>query len=136
MKTLERELQKLKDFYDVNNEVEFKQQADYINDTFTSEAEQEQISSFTLSLFEGLNTRTDDFIAELNIRLKLSEVMQIVSMAYIAKNYFRRTRHWLYQKVNGSTKNGKSAHFTSDELNTLDFALKDISRKIGSVNIA
>ena len=136
MNTLERELQKLKNYYDTNNEVEFKRQADYINDTFTSEIEQEQISSFALSLFKELNVRTDDFIADLNIRLKLGEVMQIVSMAYIAKNYFNRTRHWLYQKVNGSTKNGKSAHFTSEELNTLDFALKDISRKIGSVNIA
>ena len=135
MEALEKELKKLKNYYDANNEVEFKRQADLVNDKFTSEKEQEQIKQFSMSLLEDLNNRTDEFIREVNVRLKLEEVMQIVSMSYIAKKYFNRTRHWLYQKINGNFKNGKSVCFTQTELNTLDFALKDISHKIGSVNI-
>jgi hypothetical protein len=72
---------------------------------------------------------------EVSIKLQLAEVSSILSMAYIAKTYFGKTRHWLYQRINGNVVNGKESKFTNKELNTLQFALKDISKKIGSVTV-
>lgn len=72
---------------------------------------------------------------ELNLRLRLKEVSEVVSMSYIAKNYFQKSKEWLYQRINGYIVNGKKSKFTSDELDKLQFALKDISKLIGSVSV-
>lgn len=77
-----------------------------------------------------------DFIEEqINLKLKLQEVTEIISLSYIAKNYFHKTRQWLYQRINGNKVGGKKLTLTEDQLKTLDFALKDISKKIGSLSI-
>lgn len=72
---------------------------------------------------------------EINLRDQLSEVSQIISLSYIAKNYFGKTRNWLYQRINGNTVNGKQSKFTPDELLQLQAALKDVGKKIGSLSI-
>jgi len=41
----------------------------------------------------------------------------------------------LYQKINGCSVNGKPAKFTPEEISTLNFALQDISKDIGSTVI-
>lgn len=77
-----------------------------------------------------------DFIEEqINLKLKLQEITEIVSLSYIAKNYFHKTRQWLYQRINENVVAGKRQTLTDDQLKTLDFALKDISKKIGSLSI-
>jgi len=60
-------------------------------------------------------------------KVNLEEVSNIISIAYISKKYFGKTRHWLYQRLNGSIVNGKPARFTPDEKNRLKEALQDIS---------
>jgi len=56
-------------------------------------------------------------------------------MSYIAKKYFNKDRTWLYQKINGNIKNGKPVKFSDTEVHMFNFALKDISNKIGSIAI-
>lgn len=76
------------------------------------------------------------FIEEqINLKLKLQEVSKIISLSYIAKNYFHKTRQWLYQRINGNVVAGKKQNLTQEQLKTLDFALKDISKRIGSLSI-
>ncbi|MBN8861005.1 MAG: DUF5053 domain-containing protein [Sphingobacteriales bacterium] len=53
----------------------------------------------------------------------------------MVKEYFNKTRHWLYQRINGNIVNGKVCSFTYDELKQLQFALKDISKKIGATSV-
>lgn len=77
----------------------------------------------TLSLIEE---RIDD----LTSLLKMEGITSIVSMSYIAKNYFGKTRTWLYQRLNGNLVNGKPAMFTGEERIKLKFALDDIARKL------
>ncbi len=67
---------------------------------------------------------------ELLLKEQLKEVLPIVSLAYIAKVYFNKTRSWLYQRINGSMVNGKPAKFSPEELETLKRALLDISEKL------
>jgi len=52
----------------------------------------------------------------------------------IMKTLFKKTDAWLYQRINGNIVNGKSATFTESELNTMKFALQDLSAKLGSLS--
>ncbi|MCL2860714.1 MAG: DUF5053 domain-containing protein [Oscillospiraceae bacterium] len=89
-------------------------------------------------LVSKLSLQTEKLIQEAEsvlVREQLKEVNEIVSMSYIAKKYFNKNRTWLYQKINGNLKNGKTAKFTNSEIQTFNFALKDIGNKIGSIAI-
>lgn len=63
------------------------------------------------------------------IKEQMEAVSEIISMSYIAKTYFNKTKSWLSQRINGLNVNGKPASFTDEELETLNFAFKDISKK-------
>lgn len=58
-----------------------------------------------------------------NIKKELEDIQEIVSLSYIAKEYFGKDRTWLYKKINGSLT------FTEDELKILAIALKNIGDK-------
>jgi hypothetical protein len=75
-------------------------------------------------------------VADAQIRQQLSDVIDVLPLSHIAKTYFKKSRFWLYQRVNGNIVNGKRACFTTDEIKTFNFALQDISRKIGSIAIS
>jgi hypothetical protein len=55
-----------------------------------------------------------------------------ISVSYLSKNYFKKTPQWFYQRLNGNKVNGKEAHFTSNELQTLSIALKEIGQKLSA----
>ena len=117
------------------NENAFVKQAELINENFKSELEQQEINSFIREELSTISNKTENLIKEVEIRLQLMDIKEIVSLSYIAKQYFKKTRSWLHQKINGNIKNGKPCRFTDEELNTLNFALQDISKKIGSIAI-
>ncbi|NDW10687.1 DUF5053 domain-containing protein [Dysgonomonas sp. 520] len=71
-----------------------------------------------------------DRIDELTIKQKLEPILPYISLSTVAKEYFGKSRNWLYQKVNGNIVNGKPAKFTDAELDTLKFAIKDIEKKL------
>lgn len=74
-------------------------------------------------------------INELAIKVQLQSVSDMINMSYIAKNYFGKSRQWLSHRVNGATVNGKPAQFTKSQIETLNIALKDIGKKIGSISV-
>lgn len=69
-------------------------------------------------------------IEALKVLVDLADVTEIVSISYIAKKYFNKSRAWLAQRINGNIVNGKPAQFSYDELKTLKTALEDISLKM------
>lgn len=69
------------------------------------------------------------------IRQQMEEILPFVSLAYIAKTYFKKSRQWLYQRINGLSVNGKPAQFTHEELDILNFALKDMGQKLSATHI-
>jgi len=71
----------------------------------------------------------------LKIKEQMHEVSEIVSMSYIAKNYFNKTKSWLSQRINELNVNGKPAQFTPEELEILNAAFQDISKKTGAFRI-
>jgi hypothetical protein len=133
---LKNELNKLKGYAESGNELELKKQIDFIHAHFTSEKDKGEIDRFISSGLQDLTEHVDSVINEIEIKIQLIEISKIVSLSYIANNYFKKTRQWLYQKINGSPVNGKPARFTPDEIDTFNYALRDISRKIGSLTIS
>lgn len=78
---------------------------------------------------------TIERIDSILIRQQMEEILPFVSLAYIAKTYFKKSRQWLYQRINGLSVNGKPAQFTHEELDTLNFALKDMGQKLAATHI-
>lgn len=73
---------------------------------------------------------------DINIKERLSEIQNVISLSYIAKYYFGKDKSWLYHRINGTNINGKPAAFTDEELDTLANALKDISSKISETSLS
>jgi hypothetical protein len=71
----------------------------------------------------------DNRISEIKEGIELGEIADMASMSYIAEKYFKKTRTWLYQRLNGNIVNGKPAQFTKEEKETFAKALQDMSKK-------
>lgn len=83
---------------------------------------------------ESLIKTTARDVERLTVAERLGEVPQIISMSYIAKTYFGKSRSWLAHKLNENTVNGKPAQFTPEELDKLRYALRDIATKLSSLS--
>lgn len=94
-----------------------------------------QIADWIKSGLTESAKRIDNLEKEVNLRLQLSEISEVISIAYIAKNYFNKSRAWLHQRIKGNIVNGKAARFTDNEMDTLNFALQDISKRIASLHL-
>lgn len=132
---LQKELQKLKKQID-KNDMAFEKQLDVIAKNFTSLEDDAQIEAFAENLYNETDKRLTDAVESAKIKRQLAEVSEIVSLSYIAKEYFHKTRQWLHARINNSLVNGKPAKFTESEIQIFNNALKDIGNKIGSTSIS
>lgn len=71
----------------------------------------------------------------LSIKAQVKEISEIVSLKYIAKNYFGKSASWLSQRINGSPVRGKIYCLKESELDILNSAIQDIGKKLGSLSI-
>ncbi len=74
---------------------------------------------------QSLKKRTD-----VDVRSQSGDLFDIISLSYIAKQYFQKDRSWLAQRINGNIVNGKVAAFSDNELELFKFALNDIKNKL------
>lgn len=71
----------------------------------------------------------DVMVATGNVRKALSDVYEDINWAYLAKNYFGKSRSWLYHKFSG-TNNGKPDDFNDVDREKLKGALYDIADRL------
>ena len=107
---------------------------DKIADDLTPDERSEILRLYDNGL-KNLEERVKNLHAKVFVKKQLEEITEIISLKYIAKKYFGKTSSWLYNKINGAIVNGKPVYFTHDEILTLNGALQDISRKIGSISV-
>ena len=102
-----------------------------------SSHEREDFNNALIAEARAVIENGDKMIAEEaeHIRQQLGEVPEILSMSYIAKTYFGKSRTWLYQRINGNKVNGKPAYFTRSERKQLQDALQDIGRKLSAITL-
>ncbi|MDR3266369.1 MAG: DUF5053 domain-containing protein [Tannerella sp.] len=129
------ELNKLKTLVGKDTE-EFIKQHDFLLEHFNTEKEQKIIHDFVEKAMKESVRKIDDFVEEAKVKVQLINITKIISLSYVSEHYFNRTRNWLYQKINGNKVNGKSVQFTAHEIETLNFAIQDISKKLGSTVIS
>ena len=66
------------------------------------------------------------------MKQKLRDLLVAISWADLYRTYFGKSNSWLYHKMDGVDGNGKPTQFTEEELETLKFALKDLSNSIST----
>lgn len=71
-----------------------------------------------------------DELQDVKLALELGDVANAISLSYIAKAYFGKSKNWLYQRLNGNKVNGKPAQFTEEERKRFAEALLDLSKRI------
>ena len=84
----------------------------------------------------ALARETAEEAADLAIRQQLESALPMISIAYIAKNYFGKSKEWLYQRINGNMVNGKPAKLTAQEIDTLNAALQDMGKILLSTRVS
>lgn len=83
---------------------------------------------------DGSRQELEEFKAR-RLKEKLGKTPKAVSLSYIAKTYFGKSKEWLYQRINGNTVNGKSAHFTNEETKKLENALHDLGMQLIQIRL-
>jgi len=100
-----------------------------------SEVDKELVrKEFLLSLDEKLE-ETKEALKRIDMAIELREIANYVSLSKIAKNYFGKSKEWLYQRINGYKVNGSPAQFTQEERAKLAMALQDISRMANETSL-
>jgi len=119
-----------------NRQIDAKSDAEYEAATF----EMEELGDSDPTGFEeaviASARQTLENAKALKVKEQLAQVANIISMSYIAKKYFNKSRSWLSQRVNELDVNGKPAKFLPEEINTLNYAIQDISIRLGTVRIS
>lgn len=86
-------------------------------------------AAFRKSTHKGLEAIQEE-LQNVKLALELGDVANAISLSYIAKAYFGKSKNWLYQRLNGNKVNGKPAQFTEEERKQFAEALRDLSRRI------
>lgn len=102
---------------------------------YTSPEDKETIRKHLLGELAGIKSEMADINKELTVKEQLKDISEVVSLSYIAKKYFGKSRAWLYQRINGNPVRGQVYKLSPEEIDTLNFALRDIGNKLGSLSI-
>jgi len=109
-------------------------------DSLFKEAKSDKERAIITEFIEGALSENTNRLKEefdlLQTKAWLLEIDEILPYSYIAKKYFNKSRAWLSQRIRGSKVNGKTVKFTPDEIKKLNFAIKDISNKLGSISLS
>ncbi len=95
-----------------------------------SEAQKKEVQEAVREDFAFMRSEVNEIKQLIDVREKLSSVLPIVSVSYIAKHFFNKSSSWFYQRLNGNLVHGKPAKFTQEELSTLSNALLDMGKQL------
>lgn len=105
-----------------------------VNDAKTEE-DKCLIDELAQSLLSSANQTLDTLeeeVTEYSIRQQMGHLADAINFAYIAREYFGKTRSWLYHKIKGDIVNGKPASFTPSEKEIFYNALNDIKSQLSA----
>lgn len=114
-----REAKTEKDFADIDRQM----------DALFAENEEEAGKALLGDLRETVAEAEEE-----SVRSKISGILPVISVSYIARTYFHKSPAWFNQRLNGNIVNGKKARFSEEELKTLSGALQEISEQLKAVS--
>ncbi|GHU63458.1 hypothetical protein FACS1894160_3560 [Bacteroidia bacterium] len=83
--------------------------------------------------FKVIHEKAKELKTIVDVRKKLEPVLPAISISHLTKKYFKKSPNWFYQRMNGNRVNGKIAKFSSEDLETLNFAIHDIEKQLSTV---
>ena len=110
-------------------------ETDAFFNSLTDEQKKEVIQA-TSDEFKRMHNEISDINKTLNVRDSLADVLPFISVSHLSKQYFGRSASWFYQRMNGNVVHGKPAKFLPEEVETLNYAIRDISTRLGSIRIS
>ncbi|MDH6358533.1 DUF5053 domain-containing protein [Parabacteroides sp. PF5-9] len=99
------------------------------------ESEQEEVKKLFLESWDNKLSEAREVIEKIDLALEIEQISKYVSLSAISKEYFGKSKEWLYQRIKGYSVNGKKAMFTNEERTILSNALKDISNKLKDTSL-
>jgi hypothetical protein len=96
-------------------------------------AEQQALIADAEALLAKGNRMMEDEVN--HVRQQLGGIPETINLSYVAKQYFGKSRAWLYQRMNGNKVNGKTAFFTRAERKKLEEALHDIGKQLLDIKL-
>jgi len=135
MDAREKFLELKKAWIDAKGNHELRSQIDIETNAFfdsLTDEQKKEVMQATTDEFKRIHNEISDINQILNVRDSLADVLPFVSVSHLSKQYFGKSASWFYQRMNGNVVHGKPARFSQEEINTLNFALKDIGNKISS----
>jgi len=98
-----------------------------------TEEEKEYIRNCMFDVFKEKVSEIKSIKSEISVLKQLSGVEEYINMAKISKEYFGKTKSWIYQRLHGYPVHGKPAKFTNAEKKKLSDALMQLSEDIKAV---
>lgn len=109
--------------------VEFDKLFDQVRNLATKPEERKEAGVYLREQMRIRRKRPD-----VDVKKIVQEAQDVISLSYIAKQYFNKDRSWLYQRINGTLVNGKPAVFTEQELTILADSLMNIGLKLSDIS--
>ncbi len=100
-----------------------------------TDEEKAEFDAFIKDNINKLTAEVDELHATAT-KLYLGELGDMINLSYVAKKYFKKSRAWLSQRINGNLVNGTPAKFTEEELKVFNYALADMSKILGSQRLS
>lgn len=113
----------------------FDEHLDRMEGLYTSEEDKRMINEYVKLMLEDIGSELKEVRHEVEVLKAVKGISDMISFKYIAETYFKKSKAWFSQRLNGNVVHGKTCRFNEEELATLRFALQDISKKIGSLSI-
>ena len=138
MKGIKEELDELREiFRNITPETEEEYQNRFVSiqERYTSPEDIEAINDFMMSLYKVMDEKIEEVDRLLTIQEQLKPYKEILPISYIARTYFGKSAAWLQQRLYGYKVRGKVYSLSDKDINTLNLAIQDISKKIGSLSI-
>ncbi|MEA5129418.1 MAG: DUF5053 domain-containing protein [Proteiniphilum sp.] len=132
MNNLKKDLAELKKL----SGIAFARKAAEMKEIYTSAEEIAEIHRFIASGFDEIESELKQIKEEVLVRDQLAEVAKFVNLSYIAENYFHKSKTWLSQRIHGHVVSGKPRYLSNKDKETLNFALKDMADKLGSLTVS
>jgi hypothetical protein len=95
-----------------------------------SEEEKKEVQRIFLESRDAVIREGKSAVEELKLKTELEHISEFVSMSYIAKKIFGKSRQWLNNRIKGNLVNGIPVTFTDKELNHFSSALNQLSEEI------
>lgn len=132
---MEKEIEQLKNLIQSNSPDAMALLQRLTAEATTSEDKQkiDKLAAYLLSSASQDLEKIEKEVELYTIRRKMGNLAEAINLAYIAREYFGKSRSWLYQRIKGNIVNGKPAAFTPSEEAQFYKALDDIRLQLSAL---